>query len=747
MYTDYMLVKCLAMFLCWLLVFSANPVIAEGASSSIEIFLAEQKAKGSKANRLINEKSPYLLQHAFNPVDWFPWGEEAFQKARQENKLIFLSIGYSTCHWCHVMAHETFEHVGVASILNRHFISIKVDREERPDIDRTYMRAALSLNGQGGWPLSVFLTPNVKPFFVGTYFPPEDKFGLPGFISVLNSIQYTWENEPNKIRFASSSLTSAIMNQEAGKTVTEKPDQKILDKEFSVIAGRFDEKDAGFGSAPKFPRPVLFNFLLRYHARTGNIKALEMTQQTLTRMAQGGMYDQLGGGFHRYSVDSKWHVPHFEKMLYDQSQLAISYLEAYQISSDPLFAEIARQTLNYVLSDMTAPEGGFYSAEDADSPAPDNPKEKREGAYYVWTYDEIRAILGESDAGIFNAYYGVIKNGNVESDPQKEFVNQNILFRAQDISIIAKQSGNTDSAVRAALDMAKDKMRIQRSTRPRPHLDDKVITSWNGLMISAFAKGYQVLDDKTYLDAATAAADFIMTTLYNSKDGILMRRFRQGESGLDAQLTDYAILSQGLLDLYESSFNSQWLSHAIKLTEKQMELFYDTDHGGFFDNPENDANLLRTKEDYDGAMPAGNSVAAMNLLRLSQITGNKQWQEAVDKTFAYFSSTLQNEHGQMPQMLSALDYSLKKPRQIIIAGKQGSADTEQLLKEIYKRYLPNKIILLADGGKGKELLSTFLPFIVYNRMINGKATAYVCENFSCKNPVTDAGKLAEQLDL
>lgn len=742
---DFLLIKALVFILCFLLIACIEKIAASDPASSIESFLAREKARGGKANRLLNEKSPYLLQHAFNPVDWYPWGEEAFARARREKKLVFLSIGYSTCHWCHVMAHETFEHPDVAAILNRYFICIKVDREERPDIDRTYMAVALALNGQGGWPLSVFLTPDMQPFYAGTYFPPEERPGLPGFLSILQTLHKAWETDPENINRNAAALMAAVRERGPGESAVGIPGQQDLDREFAMIGSHFDRLHGGFGQAPKFPRPVLYDFLLRYYAGTGNRAALDMTLQTLRSMAGGGMYDQVGGGFHRYSVDAQWRVPHFEKMLYDQAQLAVSFLQTLQISGDSFFADTARGTLDYVRTVMTAPQGGFYSAEDADSPDPAG-NGKKEGAFYAWTYDEIVDILGPDTARLFAFYYGVEKDGNVRHDPHGEFPDKNILYIAKSVELTGQFFGMQPDEAAAKLAHARRQVMAARQARPRPHLDDKIITSWNGLMISAFAKAFQVLGGRTYLAAATNAAEFIMTRLYDRKTGTLMRRYRGGEAGLDAQLTDYAFLVQGLLDLYESSFDSRWLAHAIELTEKQIAVFHDAGQGAFFDNPGTDTILLRTKEDYDGALPTGNSVTAMNLLRLAQMIDNKKWRDLATNTFMFFSATLEQHSGRMPQLLSAVDFQLKKPKQIIIAGRPGAEDTQKLLQTIFDRYLPNKVLLLADDGPGQKLLAGYLPTIKFNRMLKGRATAYVCENYTCEIPVTETAELIQQLE-
>ncbi len=710
-------------------------------------FVARQLAKGKKPNRLIHEKSPYLLQHAFDPVDWFPWGEEALAQARKEDKPIFLSIGYSTCHWCHVMGQESFANPEIAAVLNQYFVSIKVDREERPDLDRVYMAAVQALTGSGGWPMSVFLTHDLKPFYAGTYFPPESRYGLPAFPDLLEAIHQAWVKERQKILESANQITAYLQQRTVVQTSDATLTKSLLQKAYDQTALGYDKTFGGFGNAPKFPRPVTFNFLLRYYHRSGEKKALEMTLTTLRKMAEGGIHDHLGGGFHRYSVDGQWRVPHFEKMLYDQAQLAVSYLEAYQITRDPLYAQIARAILDYVLRDMTGPQGGFYSAEDADSPLPENPEKRGEGAFYLFSKDEIFEMLVASTGKLFTYYYGVTEEGNALSDPQGEFSGKNILYVAHSIDDTAKHFGRSSTAVQKVLADARQRLFHLRARRPRPHLDDKVITSWNGLMIGAFARGYQVLNEPRYLRAAELAAAFITANLYDPNQKVLLRRYRDGSAGLEAYLNDYAFLVQGLLDLYEASLNIRWLMYAIDLTQKQIELFGDANGAGFFDTSGNDRTvLLRMKEDYEGAQPTGNSVAALNLLRLAQMIGNEKYQQKGVKTISTFADPLQKYPMGMPQMLVALDFQLKKPKQIIIAGKADAADTKKMLRAVYDRFLPNKIILLADGGRAQKQLAKYLPFIASVSMLDGKATAYVCEDYTCKLPTTDVNVMIDLLE-
>ncbi len=702
-------------------------------------------AEKGKTNRLGGEKSPYLLQHAGNPVDWFPWGAEAFETARRENKPIFLSIGYSTCHWCHVMERESFESQEIAKILNAHFVSIKLDREERPDIDRVYMRFVQATTGGGGWPMSVFLTPDLKPFFGGTYFPPEDKWGRPGFKTVLTRINELWQRDREKLARSGDELIKRL-RELTTVGAQGQPDAASLDAGYAQFKSLYEPTYGGFGSAPKFPRPSALHFMLRHHARTGKQDALDMTLHTLRKMADGGMHDHIGGGFARYSVDNEWHVPHFEKMLYDQAQLACAYLEAHQLTRDAGFADTARGILDYVLRDMTGEAGQFYSAEDADSPLPSNPKEHAEGAFYVWEHKEIVGALGVESAAIFNFHYGVKEGGNVASDPHGEFTNKNVLIVSATIEETAETFGKSPDEIRATLAQARQKLFDLRVKRPRPHLDDKTLTAWNGLMISAFARAAQALDAPKYRAAAVRAARFIEEKLCDTKSGGLLRRYRDGDSAIAGHADDYAFYIQGLLDLYEASADLRWLTRAIELQRKQNELFWDGEHGGFFTTDGSDATvLLRMKEDHDGAEPSPNSVAALNLLRLAQMTDDKKFRDYAEKTLAAFGGILKQAPSAMPQMLCALDFSLGKPKQIVIAGKPDADGTRALLRVVHAEFLPNKILLFADGGARQGTLAKWLPFLKDIIAKDGKATAYVCEDYSCKLPTNDADELRSLL--
>ncbi|MEK7408970.1 MAG: thioredoxin domain-containing protein [Acidobacteriota bacterium] len=601
------------------------------------------------ANRLIHEKSPYLLQHAHNPVDWYPWGDDAFRKAREEDKPVFLSVGYSTCHWCHVMERESFEDQEIAALLNRHFVSIKVDREERPDVDRIYMTFVQAATGSGGWPMSVFLTPELKPFLGGTYFPPDDRGGQLGLRYLLERIAEAWRLDREKIVASSSTVLKQLRRYAEAAPAAARLDELVLEAGFNVFRRGFDPLHGGFGGAPKFPQPSVLHFLFRYHHYRCNREALDMALATLLRMALGGIHDHLGGGFHRYSVDERWFVPHFEKMLYDQAQLAIAYLEAFQVTGEQFYAEVARRTLDYVLRDLTHDEGGFYSAEDADSAIdPAHPGAKREGAFYVWTRTEIEQALGQPEGEWFCHHCGVAGKGNVHDDPHGEFAGQNILHEAREVEETAAHAGRPVEEVHAALREGRQKLLAERSKRMRPHRDDKILTAWNGLMISAFAKAGQVLEEPRYLEAARRARDFIVQHL--SAGERLLRRYRDGEATIPAFLDDYAFFVQGLLDLHEA--HDQDL--AVKLTETQIELFEDKENGGFFSTAAGDGNLvLRMKDDHDGAEPSGNSVAVLNLLRLAEMTGRQDFRQAAERTLGAFAWRLSNAPESLPAMLAA----------------------------------------------------------------------------------------------
>jgi uncharacterized protein YyaL (SSP411 family) len=699
-------------------------------------------------NRLIAEKSPYLQLHAHNPVDWFPWGTEAFEKARREGKAIFLSVGYSTCHWCHVMEAESFSNPEIAAFMNAHFVSIKVDREERPDLDRLYQNYVIGVS-EGGWPASLFLTPDLKPFFGVNYLSPDDRNGDPGFQTILQRVATLWETRREEALHAADEGTQAMIARSQATTgVTgNATTAQLLDQTYAALEATFDRAEGGFGGAPKFPRPVVLNFLLRYYARTGTPRALEMTLQTLRGMANGGLRDHLGGGFHRYATDRQWRVPHFEKMLYDQAQLALAYIEGYQASRDPFFRDVARDTLRYVMRDMRDPGGGFYSAEDADSRATQTSPQATEGAFYLWSAEEVDRVLGR-EADLFVYHYGIEPGGNVPAEQDAgELKGLNALSVRHTTAATAARFGRSEAEVRASLEASRARLLDARAARPRPARDDKVLVAWNGLMLSALARAGQVFGEDTYLEAARTEAQFVETRLYDAKTGTLTRRYLHGDVDIDAQLEDYAFFIQGLLDLYEASFEPRWLSWAVRLQAMQDELFWDAADGGYFSTRADAPHVLaRAKTEYDGAEPSGNSVSAMNLLRLWQLTDAKAWRDKADATFRAVSVRFARSGAALPQLAAALDYSSSKPRQIVIAGDPGAADTRALLRLVHDRFIPNKILLVADGGAGQAQLMSLVPFVKGMDRRDGRATIYVCENYVCRLPTSDPVVAARLLD-
>src|ERR1022692_4726919 len=649
------------------------------------------------SNRLALESSPYLLQHAHNPVDWYPWGDEALQKAKAKNKPILVSIGYSACHWCHVMERESFEDEAIAELMNRHFVAIKVDREERPDVDRIYMAFVQATTGGGGWPMSVWLTPELRPFYGGTYFPPEQRYGHPGFPMVLERVAEAWTQDRDRIEESSREAIEQLTKQSAvapaGPGSALRLDKDTLDAGFYVFRRSFDSRYAGFGEAPKFPRPVALNFLLRYYARAKSQEALDMVAATLREMAKGGMYDQLGGGFHRYSVDARWFVPHFEKMVIDQA----------------------------------------------------HPEEKGEGAFYVWTQSGIEAVAGQPAAEWFCYRFGVEQQGNVGNDPHEEFTGKNILYQAHSIEETARQFDRPVAEVQAAILQAANKLLEARGARVRPHLDDKVLTAWNGLMISAFAKAGAVLAEPRYADAARRAADFLASRMYDAATGTLLRRYRQGAAAIPGFLDDYAFFTQALLDLYETGFEWRDLELAILLTEKLAELFEDTEHGAFYSTAAGDPTLvMRIKEDYDGAEPSGNSIAVLNLLRLAQIADRSDFRVSAARALEAFGSRMVAAPVGVPQMLVAYELSISKPRQIVLVGERDAPDTRRLLDQIHSRFVPNRIVLLVNR-ESRQALARYLPTVADMTAIGGQATAYVCEDYACKLPTADAAAFGQLL--
>ncbi len=689
-------------------------------------------------NRLIDSTSPYLLQHAHNPVDWYPWGEEAIQKAKDEDKPIFLSIGYSACHWCHVMERESFENEDVAKILNEHFVAIKVDREERPDIDEIYMTAVQIMTGSGGWPMSVFLTPDLKPFYGGTYYPPEDMVGRPGFKTLLRSIADAWVNRRDEVMQSAEQLTQYVRQSQDMRTGTASDvEGELLQDAVNELRGTFDSVHGGWGTAPKFPSSPSIELLLRQYLHTGETDLREMATQTLTEMYRGGMYDHLGGGFHRYSVDAEWLVPHFEKMLYDNAQLSEVYLDAYQASGDPLYARVAREILDYEIRDMQDKGRAFYCTEDADS-------EGKEGIFYTWRYDEILSHLGEDDGKLFCTYYSVKPEGNFTShEPYHKGLN--ILHITQDPHTIAKDAGLTVEELEKRIAASRKKLMAVREQRVRPGLDDKILTLWNGLIVGSLAQAYAILGDDRYRDAATRTANFILTDM--SRDGVLLRTCRNGEAHIPGYLDDYAFFTSGLIELYEATFDLRWLAEADRLSQAMIDQFWDESGGGFYFTRAGQEDVLtRTKPTYDGAEPSGNSMAAWVLLRLAKLTDNHEYAEKANRILRINQANMKSAPRGFMKMLCVVDFHLTPTQEIAIAGKEDSDAVHGFLAALYHQYIPNKVVALIDpDSKDAVALEKRVPLLAAKTLVNGQPAAYVCENYACQQPVTTPAAMLKTL--
>ncbi|MFX0188139.1 MAG: thioredoxin domain-containing protein [Candidatus Hodarchaeota archaeon] len=669
-------------------------------------------------NELVKEKSPYLLQHANNPVNWFPWSEEAFNKAKDENKPIFLSIGYSTCHWCHVMAHESFEDEEIGNLMNEVFISIKVDREERPDIDKIYMTVCQMMTGSGGWPLTIIMTPDKNPFFAGTYFPKETRFGRIGLIDLIKKIKKIWNNNKSEIFNSSEQIKFALQN-----VTQESPGDKfnieMLKRTYNQLTLQFDSKNGGFGERPKFPTPHNLLFLLRFWKRTGSKDALKIVEKTLQAIRKGGIYDQIGFGIHRYSTDSHWLVPHFEKMLYDQALVSIAYLEAYQATKNEFYANTAREIFTYVLRDMTSPEGGFYSAEDADS-------EGVEGKFYVWSKKEIEKSLSSKDAEFILKIFNIEDSGNYLEEATQDKTGNNILYI----------DSLEDSIIPKLEEIRKELFNI-REKRIHPHKDDKILSDWNGLMIAALAIASRVLNEPKYLEAAKNAVKFILSVMKNSENRLL-HSYREGKAEIDAYLTDYAFLIWGLIELYEATFNVFYLKSALELNKIQIDHFWDNIIGGFYFTADDSEKLLtRQKDIYDGAIPSGNSVAMLNLLRLSYITGDYTLEEKADILSRVFSEKLYNTPIAYTQFMVAADFAVGPSYSIVIAGDTGANDTNEIIEAIFNEYIPNKVLIHRRTDQNPPDIDEFANFVEYFDNLKGKATAYICINKMCKTPTSD----------
>ena len=678
-------------------------------------------------NRLANETSPYLLQHANNPVDWYPWGEEALDKARSEDKPILLSVGYSACHWCHVMERESFENHEIAARMNEGFVSVKVDREERPDIDSIYMTAVQAMTGHGGWPMTVFLTPDGKPFYGGTYFPPEDRGGMPSFPRVLEAMSDAYRNSKGDILQNTEHLLQRMRQMSAvGQQGFEPLTDEVMRLAMRKAASDFDDRHGGFGLQPKFPQPMTYEFLLRHYLRFEDADALHMVELTLQRMAMAGIYDQIGGGFHRYSTDNFWMVPHFEKMLYDNALLVRLYLHAYQITGNPLYRRIVEETLEYVTREMTSPEGGFYSAQDADS-------EGVEGKFFIWLPHEITDALGDADGEIINRYFGVTPHGNFEG--------RNILRVAMDAANLAREEGMDAGEFGELLARAKSKLLAVRNERIAPGLDDKILTSWNGLMLAAFAEAAAVLGREDYAEVAERNAEFLLANLL--RDGRLLRTYKDGTAKLNGYLEDYAFLIDGLLALHEVNFSRETLNAAIALGNSMVELFWDNATGQFFDTGHDHEQLVvRPKDLTDNAIPCGSSMAVDVLLRLAVITGDGDMERRASGALRGVRQLMMTFPTAAGHWLGALDFYLSRAKEVVIMGERGDSDTDALLAEVYRHYIPNRVLLGASVG---DDTATGLPLLADRRMVDGKATAYLCENYVCQLPVTDAQAFARQL--
>lgn len=693
-----------------------------------------------KQNRLKDEKSPYLLQHADNPVDWYPWGDEAFEKARKEQKPILLSIGYSTCHWCHVMEHESFEDEEVAKLMNDTFVSIKVDREERPDIDNIYMTVCQMLSKGGcGWPLNVFLTPNKKPFFAATYIPKDTRFGRPGMMDLVPRIKELWENDREKVMESADNITAAVIS---ATDVTESGESKELTVStlgvgYNQLLGRFDEKNGGFGSSPKFPTSHNQLYLLRYWKRTGDEQALEMVEKTLEQMRRGGVYDHVGFGFHRYSTDPEWLLPHFEKMLYDQAMIAMAYIEAYQATGKKEYADTAREIFTYVMRDMTSKEGGFYSAEDADS-------EGEEGKFYVWEESEIVDVLGKEDAELIISTFNVSSAGNFSDEASGKKTGANILHLKKPIPDIASSHDMSVEEFNKKIEASREKLFNEREKRVHPYKDDKILTDWNGLMIAAMAKGGRVMGEHKYTEAAKKAADFILNDMQRP-DGGLLHRYRGGEAGIESNVDDYSFFIWGLLELYESSFDIKYLQAAIELQNEMIENFWDDKNAGFYFTSDSAEELIaRQKEIYDGAVPSGNSVAMLNLLKIGRITGNTEYDKKASELGSAFSNTIAQAPMAYTQFLCGLDFGIGASYEVVVVGDPEKEDTKTMLRALNKDYSPNKVVLLKEP-EGESAITSIAEFTKGQTQKDSKATAYVCLNYVCKLPTTDVDKMLELL--
>lgn len=693
----------------------------------------------AQSNRLSHQKSPYLLQHADNPVDWYPWSEEAFNRAKREDKPIFLSIGYSTCHWCHVMEHESFEDPEVAQTMNEVYVCIKVDREERPDIDSIYMNVCQAMTGSGGWPLSIVMTPEKKPFFAGTYIPKHSVYGRIGMIELAARIKEIWHSRRGEINDTADKIVSNLW-EISERIEGEKLDEETLDKTYAQLNQRFDHERGGFGDAPKFPTPHNFFFLLRYWRRTGQSRALEMVEKSLQNMRLGGIYDHVGFGFHRYSTDRYWFLPHFEKMLYDQALLMMAYTETYLATKKEDYKQTAHEIITYVLRDMIHPEGGFYSAEDADS-------EGVEGKFYLWSVNELRQHLTTEDAELMIRVYNCKQGGNYVEETGHHFAGLNIVHLDKSLAETAYSIHDKSSDLIQTIERIRQKLFAMREKRIHPHKDDKILTDWNGLMIAALSKAGQAFHEPAYKNAACRSADFILKKLRRN-DGRLLHRFRDEEAAISGFIDDYAFFIWGLIEIYEATFKVQYLQDALNLANEMISLFWDNENGGFFFAAEDNESLIaRQKEVYDGAVPSGNSVAMMDLLRLGRITSNQDFENKAIQICKTFSSTIHQIPSAFTQLVSAVDFLQGPSYEVIIAGKDKGEDTSELIDAIHSNFLPNIVLLYKPTDEESPEISHLLQSLQHHSVINGKAAAYVCRNFTCNKPTTDSAEMLKMLNV
>jgi uncharacterized protein YyaL (SSP411 family) len=687
---------------------------------------------------LINEKSPYLLQHAYNPVDWYSWGEEAFKKAKNEDKPIFLSIGYSTCHWCHVMEHESFEDQDVADLMNDAFVSIKVDREERPDIDKVYMQVATMMTGRGGWPLTILMTPDKEPFYAATYIPKEGRYGRIGMMDLIPQINELWRSNRKSINDALNQIQSALSDTK-GPRAKQEITLDTINLAFGAFSSRFDDKNGGIGNAPKFPSPHNLLLILRYWKRTGDEWALHMVEKTLQKMRQGGIFDHVGFGFHRYSTDAKWLLPHFEKMLYDQAMLAMAYTETYQATKKQEYANVVKEIFEYVLRDLTSPEGGFYSAEDADS-------EGVEGKFYVWSEEEIRSVLSKQEADVFISMHNIRNEGNFRDEATNEETGLNIPHLSKAIQEVSSLLSIDPKEISRILESARLKLFALREDRIRPHKDDKILTDWNGLMIASMAKAARILDEPDYAEYAIRAMDFLLKTM-NDKDNNLFHRYREGDVAIPAFLDDYAFVVWGLLELYETTFNPKYLELAQEFNQRQIDQFLDKDNGAYFYTGNYSEKLLvRQKEAYDGAIPSGNSISVLNAVRLARFLGKSELDELSSGIVDFFSSDIARANTGFSMMLLAVDFAIGPSFEIVIAGDQSNEDTKAMIRAVRDQFIPNKVVLLRGSKEQSDKITELAPFTKFHTSMNDRATAHVCVDYNCKLPTTDLKQMLSLLN-